>query len=200
MNRLLALGLVALAAAASGCTLSTALGLACTEQYQCPGSLTCDQTGHCVESCPGNQIPCNGFCIDTSSDINNCGGCGKVCPGQACDYWASMNMGFMSETDCVNWVASVCMAGDAGYAECLAAGNPADAGICSMGVCTQTVDGAGANCGGIGSSYDCPLPTTELCAEDGGCPIDDCGVTGTLFCFGSQCNPGNTVCSCACGD
>jgi hypothetical protein len=34
-----------------------------------------------VFSCADGQTACNGTCVDTSSDANNCGNCGNVCPG-----------------------------------------------------------------------------------------------------------------------
>ena len=30
-------------------------------------------------SCDGGQTSCGGKCVDTSTDMNNCGGCGVVC-------------------------------------------------------------------------------------------------------------------------
>jgi hypothetical protein len=36
--------------------------------------------------CQGSKIDCSGFCVDTSSDVNNCGGCGNKCPSsEFCD-------------------------------------------------------------------------------------------------------------------
>ena len=37
-------------------------------------------------SCQGGLTDCNGACVDFSSDVNNCGGCGISCgPGGSCD-------------------------------------------------------------------------------------------------------------------
>lgn len=30
--------------------------------------------------CPGTKVKCTGECVDTSSDLNHCGGCGMSCP------------------------------------------------------------------------------------------------------------------------
>lgn len=35
--------------------------------------------------CPTGQMRCNGTCVDTSSDDNNCGGCGNICTG-SCEF------------------------------------------------------------------------------------------------------------------
>lgn len=35
-------------------------------------------------TCPGPIMSCNGQCIDTSSDTQNCGGCGNLCTGGIC--------------------------------------------------------------------------------------------------------------------
>src|SRR5262249_11899154 len=34
--------------------------------------------------CPGGTTVCNGLCVDTTSDENNCGTCGHVCVAQSC--------------------------------------------------------------------------------------------------------------------
>ena len=34
--------------------------------------------------CPMGQTNCNGKCVDTASDVANCGACGKACDGGGC--------------------------------------------------------------------------------------------------------------------
>jgi hypothetical protein len=193
MTRLFTGFVVTLAFVNAGCQINSALGLACSTEYQCPGQLVCDPTGHCAQSCPQGRSACDGFCVDTSSDIRNCGTCGKTCPSQACDYWASMDLGFASSDDCVNWVANACMGADGGEAACIAEGNPSNAGQCFQGTCVQTADSSGANCGDAG--YFCPVPTADYCAE-GDCTAADCSVAGTFICFAGQCNGANLQCTC----
>ena len=46
----------------------------------CGDRVVNSQTGEC--ECPEGQIECNGECVDTTSDENNCGTCGSSCPGE----------------------------------------------------------------------------------------------------------------------
>ncbi|WP_375765002.1 kelch repeat-containing protein [Archangium gephyra] len=59
----------------------------------CPSDQTCSG-GACTTPCPGGQTSCNGQCVDTSSDRNNCGSCGHscinfkfVCIAGQCEYF-----------------------------------------------------------------------------------------------------------------
>ncbi len=47
------------------------------ESVQCPGGKEC-VAGNC--ECVGGTTECSGICVDTDSDINNCGTCGHACP------------------------------------------------------------------------------------------------------------------------
>jgi hypothetical protein len=69
------------------------------------------------------HIHCGNGCVDTKSDIGNCGACGKVCPGIA------NGTATCSSSGC----GTAC---NAGYALC-------------KGVCVQTATDS-ANCGGCG--------------------------------------------------
>jgi hypothetical protein len=45
---------------------------------------TCDGTA-CSIHCNGTAVNCGGQCVNTSTDPNNCGGCGYVCSGVCSD-------------------------------------------------------------------------------------------------------------------
>jgi hypothetical protein len=63
------------------------LGLACgTADDGCGGTLQCGP-------CSGNLICCSGACVNTFTDGNNCGECGKVCPaGETCSGGFCINV------------------------------------------------------------------------------------------------------------
>lgn len=51
----------------------------------CEGDYTCVD-GQCVLNCAAGQVECNGQCVDTQTDIANCGACGNACPpGYVCN-------------------------------------------------------------------------------------------------------------------
>ncbi|MEE3083106.1 MAG: plastocyanin/azurin family copper-binding protein [Candidatus Thermoplasmatota archaeon] len=52
---------------------------------QCPDDQVVNsETGEC--ECPEGQTECGGECVDSSSDDNNCGGCGQTCgAGETCE-------------------------------------------------------------------------------------------------------------------
>jgi len=65
---------------------------ACTGQGCAPGSTqnctggkqTCGSNckwGNCVSSCPSGETLCNGQCVNTKNNPQNCGSCGTVCKG-----------------------------------------------------------------------------------------------------------------------
>ena len=71
-----------------------ACGNVCPASQDCIGGQCqppCDDPCHelvnnvCVLKDPGKDTICNGACVDITTDPNNCGGCGNVCPaGQDC--------------------------------------------------------------------------------------------------------------------
>ena len=48
-------------------------GLGCVPGAECPGD--------CGEPCADGLLCCRGVCVDTRTDLDNCGGCGEECRG-----------------------------------------------------------------------------------------------------------------------
>ena len=88
---------------------------------------------------------CGGVCVNTALDINNCGGCGVVCPPPV-----------GGEATCT---AGVCGCDCGGKTNC-------------SNVCTDT-SADPKNCGACGRVCTDPIGGTALCAS-GEC-VDDCG-------------------------
>jgi hypothetical protein len=60
-------------------------GAACPSGFV--GAVTCSATCTIDTSacaCPAGQTKCNGSCVDTRADKNNCGACGHTCGGDLC--------------------------------------------------------------------------------------------------------------------
>jgi len=150
------------------------------------GSSTECDGGSCAPACPGQLMACPGLgCIDVSSDLKNCGGCGTVCTaidaggaapicheGQctfSCPAGSSPTVQSCPGVGCVDVAKSL--------ANCVACGNACTAGqTCTSGVC----------CGG----------TSKLC---GGACIDvtssdtNCGACNNACATGGHCAGGKCV-------
>jgi len=100
----------------------------------------CDGVGNC--GCPAGTTDCNGVCVDTNSNVANCGGCGVVCTAPN------------AVPGCVNGqcVITACFAG---FANC--DGNPANG--CETNVLTDV-----RNCGGCGHVCTCVMGA-PVCAQ-----------------------------------
>jgi hypothetical protein len=136
-------------------------GNGCGLGQTCVGGVC--QMGSCgVTGCPVGQTCCNGgtTCIDTRSDVRNCGGCGNVCPpgfnvcqnGACCEFFdgGGVCMGVVcpgTEIDCggvcvdpqsdpknCGGCGIVCLAGSSCQkGQCLTTGNCGDGGVCAVG-------------------------------------------------------------------
>jgi hypothetical protein len=110
-------------------------------------------------TCPASQTSCSGNCLDLSTDINNCGTCGNICPstnGQAiCSAGTCLiacKPGFINcsgnpatgcETDASNSPTNCGTCGNT----CQASPN-AGSSICLAGACTPVCQPGFANCDG----------------------------------------------------
>jgi hypothetical protein len=152
------------------------------------------------DACGPGLTPCGGGCVDTSSDLGNCGGCGKACTvangGGTCELGlckvASCTAGF---DDCNHDASDGCekslkTALDCGACgvPCLVNGSP---GSCATGQCkvsscpalTEDCDGNAANgcetsletltnCGACGQS--CSRANADATCAGGKCAIAKC--------------------------
>lgn len=154
------------------------------------GNVYCASAGKkskICQACPAETpTACNGGCVDTSDDNNNCGACGEVCFGG---------------TTCVNGSCQ-CPAGqhlcaDGSCNECCIhdhceSPDPEANPICCAGTCVSASFDEN-NCGGCGN----------VCFADQFCELGDCecfeagahvGPDGQCTCDGTNCQGGGSCC------
>jgi hypothetical protein len=155
--------------AEAGADAKADVGVTADAGCPCTGGQVCNQ-GTCA--CPIYQSFCNGQCIPTSNDANNCGGCGVQCTGAlACSGGkceATCEPGLVvcnnacvdpgSDSDncgmCGNKcpAGQGCVAGQNGTASCQTAvvGNPPGGGCAGGGPPITVTEGdAGSTCTGV---------------------------------------------------
>lgn len=184
---------------ACGCcrgNLTCASGVCCHRERVCgaaccPAGYKCSN-GQCVRNgngsaggCPSGQAKCGQTCVDISSDVANCGACGRVCP---------------ASTDPCK--VAVCQAGVCGFsagnegASCNDGNKCMQGDTCRGGVCTggtQVVCTALDQCHDVGTCD----PATGQCTNPDkldGTPCNDgnaCKVNDT--CQGGVCTGGDPV-------
>jgi len=128
---------------------------------------------------------CDGVCLDTCYDADNCGACGAACAaGETCDFGTCYACADLGYTDCggecadLNWSDAHC--GDCGTA--CAAGEACIAGAC--------VAGDGAGCG------DCDALDGQLCCVGSDVCVEprwdflNCGACGVACADGEWCSDG----------
>lgn len=127
--------------------------------------------GCCTESCEALSLTdCNGACVDTQADVQNCGACGNVCgSGEKCN-------------------AGLCQSGDcpAGQTDCNGScvnlqQNPAHCGEChnacnTMQLCSQGE--CASECDADKNLLECP-DDSGTCVDISNDP-DNCGACGTI--------------------
>jgi hypothetical protein len=113
-------------------------------------------------SCPPYQSSCNGVCIPTSTDPNNCGGCGVKCAATLACSSGTCSSGCLPGLDAC---AGSCVDRASDNRNCGSCGNACPTGKgCVKGQCAEAVP-VGAGPGGcVGGG-----PPIKIAANQGGC-------------------------------
>ena len=134
-------------ACVSGACVSAGNGSACTSGANC-------QSGNCVggvcSACAAGQTLCGNTCTNETTDPNNCGACGDVCPtGQTCTAGAC---GTVCSGQNPNLCGSTCTNLQTDPNNCGTCGTVCPSGqTCTAGVCAAA------------SASNCPAQTTNNC-------------------------------------
>jgi len=144
-------------------------GMACGTNEVCA-------TNSCVTSCPQTATNCNGACVSTMSDSQNCGSCGTQCPGALngvgiCSNGIcaiQCNSGYVKcGTKCVDVANDKANCGSCGTV-CVG-GVHADP-VCTAGTCALTCDPGFLDCSDNESG----------CETNGQTDVVNCGACGTV--------------------
>src|SRR6185437_3722175 len=147
------------------------------------------------------QTECNGSCVNTQNDNQNCGACGKVCGSSStCQNGACACSGGLlscsgscvaSNTDNCGSCNNKCSSGQVcNNGQCSSAGCGAGSMMCSDGACSSNTDAAhcGTSCTACGSGSSC---------SGGTCT---CTVTGQQLCSGTCIDTTSNTSNCgSCG-
>lgn len=120
------------------------LGGACRSGGTCDSGLVCENDVCVALTCSAAQMPCNGVCKDTGTDLMNCGACGKVCGGTnavaACANGVCAPMCSTGFGACANADSGCTTNLLDDEANCGSCGNACNAGrTCEQGQCTQNL-------------------------------------------------------------
>ena len=155
----------------------------CVDPYGCqPPCGPCEQrqwSGSCKSTCTSSQTCCNGACVNTSIDPNNCGTCGNVCAG------------YPIESDCVNGQCccqptTVCPSGN-----CC----PASGGLCNQACCAAD-NSCCMNEICIPNGYSCCSSGSAVFGCEYGCCGSGCVPDASAHCCFNTfaCNGGDSCC------
>ncbi len=171
----------------------------CTAQKCCRG-LECITDGTSSTNkfcCPGGTKSCNGICLNVTSDVNNCGSCGKVCPGSAdpCKVAACINgqctfADVLGNPPCED--GNPCTVGDTCQNGTCRSGSPktcpASSDPCKVNVC----DPITGNCVAQNAPNATPCEDGNLCTVGDTCQNGTCQA-GSLT---PGCIPCNSTANC----
>ena len=125
----------------------------------CPGSLTCDAGGRC--GCSGDLSACGVECVNTTSDVDNCGECDLACVApQVCASSSCSDSCAPGQEDCAGSCADLAV-------------DPTHCGDCAIS-CSPGADCSGGLCSCAGGLVECP----DVGCTDVRTDPDNCGVCG----------------------
>ncbi len=186
------------------CDTSDGQCVGCLQSSQCPAGDICIDT-QCVPACggglacTGGLVCCGGGCVDTTTDPNDCGSCGNVCPGDdtcradACQPPSGCNnLGCQPGDTCCS---DLCVNTQTSTSHCGSCTNVCPAGeSCVDAFCTvPTGCNGGPPCAGGESCCG------EGCTDTNSDP-NNCGMCGNPCgpesqCFMGQCQPVSMDCN-----
>jgi endo-1,4-beta-D-glucanase Y len=155
-----------------------------------------------IDTCPGTTQSCNGTCVDTTSDNDNCGACGKSCGnGQLCQG------GSCQCQDALTTCGSACVTTGSDPNHCGGCNTKCSAGqVCSLSVCGTTCAAGLANCSGacvflMGSDPANCGTCGKACGQGQSCTMGVCGCpVGSSLCGNTCVNTSTSTTNCGtCG-
>lgn len=138
--------------------------VACLAGSDCPTGQRCSPSGACVTGCDtqaGSECDvslmcCDQLCLDTTSDVDNCGGCARACVAAGtANVAAAKCSGSVCKPTCA-----------AGFADCSEPAAPAADDGCETNIHTV------AHCGTCGNA--CSLTQATAACATGTCTIASC--------------------------
>jgi hypothetical protein len=131
-----------------------------------------------IQSCGGNNITCGTACVDPSTNVNNCGGCGNACTGDVIQECQS--------AVCVGPCEFV--AGQFCNTSVVAGSSSVGVGYCRRGTCSKCASGfsyLGGSC--VGNPTDPVVPCSAVGGHFCNATIIAHAVAQTGTCGAGQC-------------
>ncbi len=184
----------------TACQTCTQDGSACIAVPD--GSGVASEYDGCGPDAHGGLWCCGGACVDTLSNIDNCGACGNACTGgTSCQYMAGGGVGCRcrdSETECAGTCANL----QTDPNNCGQCGHVCASGSCGNGVC-ECLSGGQADCGACetctGGACEPTCGGGQTCCGSGGC-VDTQNDPNNCGACGNTCGAGQTCCGGGCVD
>jgi Cys-rich repeat protein len=189
------------------CTAKMPNGGSCTANNMCSSGV-CTAGACAPASCPSGQSVCNSACVDLSTDSNNCGFCGHICPGTPPGVCTSGICGGAQptcnvDTDCASsnlfcdGTTHACTAKMPNGGSCTA-NNMCSSGVCSTSshTCVQCNADSDCSAGNVCKANQCVPGCASGLTSCGGVCVDtkssnnNCGVCGNACGVGLACRSG----------